>query len=48
MALGGEPVRDTGELRDLLGPETVGKATTARIIRGGAPMELSVTIGERA
>jgi S1-C subfamily serine protease len=47
VALGGEPVRDTGELRDLLGPERVGQATTARIIRGGAPLELSVAIGER-
>jgi S1-C subfamily serine protease len=48
VALGGEPTRDTGELRDLLGPERVGQPTTARIIRGGAPLELSVTIGERA
>ena len=47
VALGGEPVRDTGELRDLLGPERVGQTTTVRIIRGGAPMELSITIGER-
>jgi S1-C subfamily serine protease len=47
VALGGESVRDTGELRDLLGPDRVGQAVTARIIRGGAPLELSVTIGER-
>lgn len=47
VALGGEPVRDTGELRDLLGPDRVGEATTARVIRGGAPVELSVTVGER-
>jgi S1-C subfamily serine protease len=47
VALGGEPVRDTGELRDLLGPDRVGEATTVRVIRGGAPLDLAVTIGER-
>jgi S1-C subfamily serine protease len=47
VALGGEPVRDTGELRDLLGSDRVGEATTAKVIRGGAPAEVSVTIGER-
>lgn len=48
VALGGEPVRDTGELRDLLGGHHAGAETTLRIIRGGEPRELTVTIGERA
>jgi S1-C subfamily serine protease len=46
--LDGQPVSDTDDLRDLLGPERVGKAATARVLRGGEPRELSVTIGERA
>jgi S1-C subfamily serine protease len=47
VSLGGEPVRDTGELRDLLGPERVGEAVAVKVIRGGAPLDLTVTIGER-
>jgi S1-C subfamily serine protease len=47
IAFGGEPVRDPGELRDLLGPESVGQATALRIIRGGEPLDLTVTVAER-
>jgi S1-C subfamily serine protease len=47
VAFGGEAVRDPGELRDLLGPERVGQATALRIIRGGEPLDLTVTVGER-
>ena len=48
VELDGQPVADTDDLRDLLTPERVGKAATARVVRGGEPRELSVTIGERA
>ena len=47
VALGGQPVRNTEDLRDLLGLERVGQATPARVIRGGEPRDLTVTIGER-
>ncbi len=48
VALDGQTVSDTDDLRDLLTPERVGKTLTARVVRGGEPRELSVTIGERA
>jgi serine protease Do len=47
VALGGQPVRNTDDLRDLLGSERVGQATPVRVIRGGEARELTVTIGER-
>lgn len=48
VELDGQQVADTDDLRDLLSPERVGKTLTARVVRGGEPRELSVTIGERA
>lgn len=47
VAFAGEIVRDPGELRDLLGPERVGEQTTMRILRGGEPRDLTITVGER-
>lgn len=47
VALGGEAVRDPGELRDLLGSDRVGQQTALRVIRGGQSVGLTVTIGER-
>ncbi|HYU17892.1 MAG TPA: trypsin-like peptidase domain-containing protein [Chloroflexota bacterium] len=47
VTLGGRPIRHTEDLRALLGPEQVGQATSARIIRGGEVRDLNVTIGER-
>lgn len=47
VALNGTPVSDTQAVQSLLDPDQVGKAITARIIRGGAPTELSLTVGER-
>ena len=47
VALGGETVRDTDDLRGLLGPERVGQATPVRVIRGGETRDLTVTMGER-
>ena len=48
VALDGQQVSDTDDLRDLLTPERIGKPATARVVRGGEPRELSVTVGERA
>lgn len=47
VTLGGQTVRDTEDLRQLLGPDRVGQATPIRVIRGGEPRDLSVTVGER-
>jgi S1-C subfamily serine protease len=46
-ALDGTPVRETGDVQRLLGPERVGKGVKASIIRGGNPIEVSITVGER-
>jgi S1-C subfamily serine protease len=48
VAFGGEAVRDPGELRDLLGSDRVGQQATLKIVRGGEPQDLTLTIGERA
>src|SRR3954447_21310817 len=48
VAFGGEAIRDPGELRDLLGSDRVGQQAALRIIRGGEPRDLTLTIGERA
>jgi S1-C subfamily serine protease len=47
IGVGGEPVRDTDDLRSALGPELAGQPATLRILRGGEARELTVTIGER-
>jgi len=47
VSLGGQPVRGTDELRTLLGPDSVGQSTSARIVRGGQLRDLAVTVGER-
>jgi S1-C subfamily serine protease len=48
VAFGGEAVREPGELRDLLGSDRVGQQATLKIVRGGEPRDLTLTIGERA
>ena len=48
VSFGGEAVRDPGELRDLLGSDRVGQQVALRIVRGGEPRDLTVTVGERA
>jgi S1-C subfamily serine protease len=47
IALDGNPVSNTDDIQALLDPERVGNALTARVIRGGSPAELSLTVGER-
>ncbi len=43
----GEAVRSMRELSRRLGPDAVGSTATLGVTRGGAPLELAVTIGER-
>ncbi|MBA2450214.1 MAG: trypsin-like peptidase domain-containing protein [Chloroflexi bacterium] len=47
LQLGVQPVHDTDDLRNLLSGDRVGQATPARVLRGGEPRDLTVTIGER-
>jgi S1-C subfamily serine protease len=47
IGVGGEPVRDTDDLRSALGPDVAGQPVVLRILRGGEVRELNVTIGDR-
>jgi S1-C subfamily serine protease len=47
VRLNGQPVHDTDDVQAQLGPESVGKAVTAGILRGGAPIEIQVTPAEK-
>jgi serine protease DegQ len=47
VELGGKPALDTDRIQDLLASTKVNEKIGTTIIRGGAPLELSVTLGER-
>ena len=47
VSLGGQAVTDTESLQMQLGSERVGKSTTAVVLRGGEPRELTIVPGER-
>jgi len=47
LALDGASIGDTDDVQALLGPERVGKEVKASVVRGGGPLELSITIGAR-
>jgi S1-C subfamily serine protease len=47
LAANGQTIGSPEELLDWLTGERIGKAATLRLIRGGKPTEVSVTIGER-
>jgi S1-C subfamily serine protease len=47
VALDGVPVSDTADVQALLGPERVGTAVAASIIRAGLLAERTIMIGER-
>lgn len=47
IGMGDRAVNDVEDLQRLLGSAAVGQATSIRILRGGEPRELSLTIGER-
>jgi S1-C subfamily serine protease len=48
VALAGEPVAEVEELQGRLSGDWVGRQLPVRIVRAGAPQELTVTVGERA
>jgi S1-C subfamily serine protease len=43
----GEPARDVRQLTRALGADSVGKTVKLSILRGGQPLEVALTIGER-
>jgi S1-C subfamily serine protease len=47
ITFNGQPVASADDLLALLGPERVGQATPARVVRGGELRDLTFTVGER-
>lgn len=47
VTLEGNPVSDVGDVQALLGGESVGKPLRALLLRGGATLELAITVAER-
>jgi serine protease DegQ len=47
VALDGAPVTDPSSVQAAVGARRSGAAVTARIVRGGAPLEVTITLGER-
>jgi S1-C subfamily serine protease len=47
ISLGGQAIPDADTLRAQLGGDKVGQAQPLKIIRGGEPQDLTITIGER-
>lgn len=47
IALNAQPITDVSDVRMMLGAEQVGQTLTVRVIRAGAIVELTVTVGER-
>jgi S1-C subfamily serine protease len=47
VRLGDLAVTEPSELLSLLGPDRIGTPITARLVRGGEPLTLDITIGER-
>ncbi|MGH2516832.1 MAG: S1C family serine protease [Ktedonobacterales bacterium] len=47
LTINGQPVTDADTLRAQLGSDTLGTALPVKILRGGEPKDLTVTVGER-
>jgi S1-C subfamily serine protease len=45
--LNGKPVEDTGDIQEQLGTAKVGDSVSASILRGGAPLKLSIKLEDR-
>lgn len=47
VSLDGKPVAETETVQSLLAPEKVGQTIVARVTRGGQPVNVQITVGER-
>jgi S1-C subfamily serine protease len=47
LTLDGQSIRDTDDVQAHLGPEKIGKAVVASVLRGGAALQVSIRVGER-
>jgi S1-C subfamily serine protease len=47
VALGDEAIEDPRDVMALLGPDTIGRELPATLVRAGAPMTLTLTVGEQ-
>lgn len=47
LELEGKPVEDTGDIQQLLGSSKIGQTVQATVLRGGAPLKLSITLADR-
>ncbi|MGZ3640572.1 MAG: PDZ domain-containing protein, partial [Ktedonobacterales bacterium] len=48
LSLNGQPVTDVEALRAQLSGDRLGQPLAVKILRGGEPRDINVTIGERA
>jgi S1-C subfamily serine protease len=48
VAVDGTAVRDPADVLAALGPERIGNPLTVRVLRGGQPVALTITVGRRA
>ena len=48
VAMDGHPLTDAADLQGQLGAERVGAQAAVRVLRGGEPLDIAVTLGERA
>lgn len=47
LALNGTPLTDTDSVQSMLDADRIGQTIAARILRGGQPAEVTLTVGER-
>jgi len=47
VELQGKPVEDTGDIQQLLGSAKIGDTVAATVLRGGAPVKLSIMLADR-
>jgi S1-C subfamily serine protease len=48
VSLGGQPTTDGATLRAQLGAERLGQSIPAKILRGGEPRDITITVAERS